>query len=113
MAKGKDKGADGTDPRFTHVGAGAPRDTQQGIKASLRAALTVEAEIAEWKAWLQHPNPAIRWEAFKLAQAYLYNKPIQPAVQPAQTEPITLRVEHIGASGDFFKQAAVALGLVK
>lgn len=97
--------------RKQSAGTGKPDGTASAIKQALNKALTAEEEASEWKAWLQHPNPAIRWEAFKLAMAYRHGKPVQPVSPTAPNEPVVLKVEHIGAGAEFFAQAAKVLGL--
>ena len=55
----------------------------------------------------------IRLKAFLKAVEYKRGKPVQPVGQaaPIQAEPITLKVEHIGASAEFFANQAAILGL--
>jgi len=47
------------------------------MKALLTEMLTDDRLKKEWNKWLRHSDPRIAFEAFKLANAYLFGKPVQ------------------------------------
>jgi hypothetical protein len=84
------------------------------VRQVLERACPDEWEEAEWKAWLAHPDPKLRFQAFTLAMAYKHGKPIQPVSgAPVDTDPIRVEVTHIGASKDFFAAQARLAGLAR
>ena len=68
--------------------AGAPNKDTQAIKELLLDLLDKRANRKEWEYWLHHKNTHLRFEAFKLAQFYMFGRPL-PLLQnsPQQTEP--------------------------
>jgi hypothetical protein len=100
-------------PQGNANASAANRAVQRTIREALRGAMSEEQEIALWNDYLYHAADLhIRWEAFKLAMAYKYDKPAQPVNSaPLHVEPIQVKVEHIGASAEFFAKQAAVLGL--
>jgi hypothetical protein len=57
--------------------------------------LNAERTASEWDLWLKHRDPRYRWEAFKLAQFYMFGKPVQPVASGGPTEPIKIDISAI------------------
>ena len=69
--------------------AGTPNKDTQVIKELLLDLLGKSANRKEWEYWLHHKNAHLRFEAFKLAQFYMFGRP-SPLLQDApqqQMEP--------------------------
>lgn len=48
-----------------------------------------------WEKWLTHKDPHFAWEAFKLAQAYMFGKPVQPIVGEEDLPPVRIDISAI------------------
>ena len=55
--------------------AGTPNKDTQAIKELLVDLLDKRANRKEWEYWLHHKNTHLRFEAFKLAQFYMFGRP--------------------------------------
>jgi hypothetical protein len=68
-------------------------------------------EVQQWRKLVEAKDPRVSLDARK----YLYDKrdgkAVQPMSGPIQNEPITMKIEHIGASEEFFAKQAEILGL--
>jgi hypothetical protein len=49
-----------------------------GVKEILARVYTEQVQEKDWRKWRNRKDPRIAWEAFRLAQAYMHGKPIQP-----------------------------------
>jgi hypothetical protein len=86
MAKGRKTGG---------RAAGTPNKATAGIKA-LRAEMLPDDRLKkEWNKSLQHSDPRIAFEAFKLANAYLFGRPGQQAVDEELAPPIRIDISAI------------------
>jgi hypothetical protein len=63
---------------------GTRNKVTQSIKDLLLSLLEDSRNRQEWEYWLKHKDPHYRWEAFKLAQFYMFGKPVQDAAQNLQ-----------------------------
>ena len=67
----------------------------ESIKNALNGLLSEEELGALWKTFLHHRNPHIAFEAFKLAQFYMFGKPVQPVASEEATAPIKIDISAI------------------
>ena len=65
------------------------------VKEILARVQTDEIQERDWRKWLNHKDPHIAWEAFKLAQSYLHGKPVPPVVGVEESPPLTINVSAI------------------
>ena len=68
---------------------GTPNKDTQAVKELLSDLLDRTANRKQWEYWLHHKNAHLRFEAFKLAQFYMFGRP-SPLSQDApqqQAEP--------------------------
>ena len=86
MAKGKKTGGRKT---------GTPNKATDSIRVMLCQLLHTERSAREWDRWLKHRDPHYRWEAFKLAQSYMFGKPLQPVATEEPKPPIKIDVSAI------------------
>jgi hypothetical protein len=86
--KGKAKRFGGRKPH-------TPNKATAAIKELLNEILHDEALRKEWKRWLGHEDPKIAFEAFKLSQAYMFGKPVQPIVGEAELPPVRIDISAI------------------
>jgi hypothetical protein len=70
----------------------------QSIKDLLLSVLEDSRNHQEWECWLKHQDPHYRWEAFKLAQFYLFGKPVQPIASEELAPPIKIDISAIRSS---------------
>jgi hypothetical protein len=75
--------------------AGTPNKATIGVKALLSAVLPDDRMKKEWNKWLRHRNPHIAFAAFKLANFYLFGKPVQPVVSEELAPPIRIDISAI------------------
>jgi hypothetical protein len=68
--------------------AGTPNKDTQTIKELLLDLLDKRANRKQWEYWLRHKNAHLRFEAFKLAQFYMFGR-LSSLLQnsPQQTDP--------------------------
>ena len=58
--------------------------------------LLSEEELgALWETFLHHRNSHIAFEAFKLAQFYMFGRPVKPVASEEPTEPINIDISEI------------------
>jgi hypothetical protein len=62
----------------------------ESIKNLLLSVLEDSRNRQEWEYWLKHKDPHYRWEVFKLAQFYLFGKPVQPVASEELAPPIKI-----------------------
>jgi hypothetical protein len=74
---------------------GTPNRATQSIKDLLLSVLEDSRNRQEWEYWLKHKDPHYRWEAFKLAQFYLFGKPVQPIASEELAPPIKIDISAI------------------
>ena len=74
---------------------GTPNKATQSIKDLLLSVLEDSRNRQEWEYWLKHKDPHYRWEAFKLAQFYLFGKPVQPVASEELAPPIKIDISAI------------------
>jgi hypothetical protein len=78
---------------------GRKKGTRNKGTESIRALLNTllpEDELAElWKKKLYHKDPHVALEAFKLANHYLFGKPVQPVVGEELAPPIKIDISAI------------------
>jgi len=74
---------------------GTPNKATQSIKDLLLSVLEDSRNRQEWEYWLKHKDPHYRWEAFKLAQFYLFGKPVQPIASEELAPPIKIDISAI------------------
>jgi hypothetical protein len=67
----------------------------ESIKNALNGLLSEEELVALWKTFLHHRNPHIAFEAFKLAQFYMFGKPVRRLAGEQLTEPIKINISAI------------------
>ena len=65
------------------------------MKALLAEMLPDDRLTKEWNKWLRHSDPRIAFEAFKLAQFYLFGKPVQSVVGDEEAPPIKIDISAI------------------
>jgi hypothetical protein len=75
--------------------AGTPNKSTEGIRVLLGRVLPDERLEKEWEHYLKHSDPHLRFEAFKLANSYLFGKPVQPVVGEELTPPIKIDISAI------------------
>ena len=74
---------------------GTPNKATQSIKDLLLSVLEDSRNRQEWEYWLKHKDPHYRWEAFKLAQFYMFGKPVQPVASEELAPPIKIDISAI------------------
>ena len=74
---------------------GTPNKATQSIKDLLLSVLEDSRNRQEWEYWLKHKDPHYRWEAFKLAQFYMFGKPVQPVASEEIAPPIKIDISAI------------------
>ena len=65
------------------------------MKALLAEMLPDDRLKKEWNKWLRHSDPRIASEAFKLANAYLFGKPVQAVAGEEFAPPIKINISAI------------------
>ena len=65
------------------------------MKALLVEMLPDDRLKKEWNKWLRHSDPRIAFEAFKLANAYLFGKPVQAVASDENVPPIKIDISAI------------------
>jgi hypothetical protein len=75
--------------------AGTPNKATASIKTLLNVLLPEQRLAKEWEDHLKHKDPHIRFEAFKLANAYLFGKPVQPVVGEELAPPMKIDISAI------------------
>ena len=65
------------------------------MKALLTEMLPDDRLKKEWNKWLRHSDPRIAFEAFKLASAYLFGKPVQAVAGEEMAPPIKIDISAI------------------
>lgn len=68
---------------------GTPNRATESIKNALDALLPEHEFVALWNKFLQHKNPHIAFEAFKLANYYMFGKPVTIVAGAEEPPPIT------------------------
>jgi hypothetical protein len=86
MAKGRKTGGRRT---------GSLNKATLGVKELLSCVLPTEENKRVWRKFLNHRDQRIRWEAFKLAQSYMFGKPVQPVVDEEMAPPIKIDISAI------------------
>lgn len=86
MAKGRKTG--GRAP-------GSPNRATAGIKELLAEALSDELLKKKWKEYLNHADPQVAWNAFKLYNEYRFGKPAQAAFGEELAPPIHIDISAI------------------
>jgi hypothetical protein len=74
---------------------GTPNKATQSIKDLLLSVLEDSRNRQQWEYWLKHRDPHYRWEAFKLAQFYMFGKPVQPVAGEEMAPPIKIDISAI------------------
>jgi hypothetical protein len=74
---------------------GTPNKATQSIKDLLLSVLEDSRNRQEWEYWLKHKDSHYRWEAFKLAQFYMFGKPVQPVASEELAPPIKIDISAI------------------
>lgn len=74
---------------------GARNIASGGIKELLNAMLPESELKKRWLKWMNHRDPKLAWEAFKLAQAYQFGKPVQPITGDEEAPPIRIDISAI------------------
>src|SRR5271170_2044414 len=74
---------------------GTPNKATESIKNLLNRLVPEERLEREWNYFLKHADPHIRFEAFKLANSYLFGKPVQPVVGEELAPPIRIDISAI------------------
>jgi hypothetical protein len=77
--------------------AGTPNKASAGMKSLLAEMLPDDQLKKEWSKWLRHSDPRIAFEAFKLASAYLFGKPVQAVAGEEMAPPIKIDISAIPA----------------
>ena len=62
------------------------------MKSLLAEMLPDDRLKKEWNKWLRHSDPRIAFEAFKLANAYLFGKPVQAVAGEEMAPPIKIDI---------------------
>ena len=75
--------------------AGTPNKATIGVKALVTAVLPDDRLKKEWNKWLRHRDPHIAFAAFKLANFYLFGKPMQPVVGEEDAPPVHIDISAI------------------
>jgi hypothetical protein len=83
MAKGKKTGG--------RV-AGTPNKVTDSIKILLNRILPEERLEKNWNYFLNHADPAYRWKAHELANAYLFGKPAMPIIGADDAPPVHIDI---------------------
>ena len=65
------------------------------MKSLLAEMLPDDRLKKEWNKWLRHSDPRIAFEAFKLASAYLFGKPVQAVAGEEMAAPIKIDISAI------------------
>ena len=65
------------------------------MKELLGLVLPTEANERAWKKFLNHRDQRIRWEAFKLAQSYMFGKPVQLIIGEEDLPPVRIDISAI------------------
>jgi hypothetical protein len=74
---------------------GTSNKATESIKDLLLCVLEDSRNRQEWEYWLKHKDPHYRWEAFKLAQFYMFGKPVQPVASEEMAPPIKIDISAI------------------
>jgi hypothetical protein len=75
--------------------AGTPNKATDSIKAFL-GRLIPESELEKrWNYFLNHADPAFRWKAFELANAYMFGKPAMPIIGAEDQPPVSINISSI------------------
>jgi hypothetical protein len=74
---------------------GTPNKATESIKNLLNRLVPEERLEREWNYHLKHADPHIRFEAFKLANSYLFGKPVQPVLGEELAPPIHIDISAI------------------
>lgn len=81
--------------RFGGRQKGTPNKAKLGVRDLLDRVLDDDANERAWRKWLKHKDSKIAFEAFKLAQAYKYGKPVQPVVDEDPAPPVQINISAI------------------
>ena len=74
---------------------GTPNKATENAKEVLFRLLHASRNAEEWDYWLRCKDRHYRWEAFKLAQAYMFGKPVQSVASEELAPPIKIDVSAI------------------
>jgi hypothetical protein len=74
---------------------GTPNKASAGIKELLAEVLPDERLKKKWERYLNHTNPQVAWNAFKLYNEYRFGKPVQPVVDKELVHPIRIDISAI------------------
>ena len=74
---------------------GTPNKATESIKALLNEILPVAELTKRWLDFLNHKDPNIRFEAFKLANHYLFGKPVQVVADDEALPPVHIDISAI------------------
>ena len=86
MAKGRKTG--GRKP-------GSLNEATLGVKEILARVCTEQVQEKDWRKRRSHKDPRIALEGFKLAQAYMHGKPVQPLAEVEESPPIKIDISAI------------------
>jgi hypothetical protein len=67
----------------------------ESIKNLLNRLVPEERLEREWNYYLKHADRHIRFEAFKLANSYLFGKPVQPVLGEELAPPVHIDISAI------------------
>lgn len=74
---------------------GTPNNVPESIKNFLNTLLPEAELVALWEKSLNHKNPHIAFEAFKLANYYMFGKPVTIATGAEEPPPIKIDISAI------------------
>lgn len=75
---------------------GTPNKVTVSVKLMLNELLPDVTNKELWQKWLYYKgDPKIAFEAFKLAQAYLFGKPVQPIIGEEDLPPVRIDISAI------------------
>lgn len=74
---------------------GTPNKVTDSIKSLLNRVLP-EAELEkQWRFFLKHADPQIRYKTFELANAYMFGKPVMPISGSEDLPPVHIDISAI------------------
>ena len=74
---------------------GTPNRATESIKCVLNAVLSEQEVAALWKKFLGHKDPHIAFEAFKLANYYMFGKPVAIVAGAEELPPVKIDISAI------------------
>lgn len=82
---------------------GTPNRATESIKNVLDAVLTEDELVTLWKKFLKHKDTHIAFEAFKLANYYMFGKPGTIATGIEEPPPIKIDISAIPFKGEIVR----------